>query len=68
MYCEMSSTPMTRTLRATPVFTIEVPTDRPYMKLVQAVLTSKAAAAVAPMRCWTAEAEFGTVSSLLQLP
>ena len=59
---------MTTTLRATPVRTMEVPTDKPYMKLVHAVFTSKAAARVAPIRCCTAEAEFGTVSSLLQLP
>ena len=59
---------MTRTLRATPERIIDVPIDSPYMKLVQAVLTSKAAALVAPMRCCTPEALFGTASSLLQLP
>ena len=51
-----------------PVLIIDEPIDSPYMKLVQAVLTSKAAACVAPIRCCTPEALLGTSSSLLQLP
>jgi hypothetical protein len=52
----------------TPLLIIDDPIDRPYMKLVQAVLTSNAAACVARMRCCTPEALLGIVSSLLQLP
>jgi hypothetical protein len=51
-----------------PLLIIDDPIDSPYMKLVQAVLTSNAAARVAPMRCCTPDALLGTVSSLLQLP
>jgi hypothetical protein len=51
-----------------PVLIIDDPMDSPYMKLVQAVFTSKEAARVAPMRCCTPDALLGTVSSLLQLP
>src|SRR5271166_6623925 len=68
MHREISSTPITSALLTMPVLIIEEPIDSPYMKLVHAVLTSNAAACVAPIRCCTPEALFGTVSSLLQLP
>ncbi len=47
---EINSAPMTNALRTTPVRIIAVAVERPYRKLVQAVLTSIAAAALAPMR------------------
>src|ERR1700683_837485 len=68
MYCEISSTPITSAFLTMPLLIIEEPIDRPYMKLVHAVLTSNDAACAARMRCCTAEALLGTVSSLLQLP
>ncbi len=68
MYCEISSTPITSAFLITPLLIMAVPIDSPYMKLVQAVFTSKAAAWVAPIRCCTPEALLGTSSSLLQLP
>ncbi len=68
MNCEISSTPITTAFFTTPVRIIAVAVDSPYRKLVQAVFTSIAAACVAPSLNWTPEAEFGTVSSLEQLP
>ena len=68
MYWEISSTPITSAFLTMPLLIIDEPIDSPYMKLVQAVLTSNAAAWAAPMRCCTPEALLGTVSSLLQLP
>ena len=68
MYWEINSTPITSAFLTTPVLIIDEAIDSPYMKLVQAVLTSNAAARVARMRCCTPEALLGTVSSLLQLP
>ena len=68
MYWEISSTPITSAFLTMPVLIIDEPIDSPYMKLVQAVLTSNDAARAAPMRCCTPEALLGTASSLLQLP
>src|SRR5258708_23809391 len=68
MYWEISSTPITSAFLTMPLLIIDEPIDSPYMKLVQAVLTSKAAARVAPIRCCTPDALLGTSSSLLQLP
>ena len=68
MYWEISSTPITSAFLTMPLLIMADPIDSPYMKLVQAVLTSNEAALSAPMRCCTPEALLGTVSSLLQLP
>ena len=63
MYGLMSSTPMTTALRTTPVRIIAVADVRPYRKLVHAVLTSIAAAPVAPSATCTADELLGTCSS-----
>ncbi len=68
MNCEISSTPITTAFLTTPVRIIAVAVERPYMKLVQAVLMSIDAARVAPSLNWTPDAELGMVSSFEQLP
>src|SRR5512145_482102 len=68
MYGVISSTPMTSAVFTEPVRIIAVAVDRPYRKLVQAVLTSIDAALLAPISTCTPEALLGTCSSLLQLP
>jgi hypothetical protein len=68
MNWEISSTPITTAFLTTPVRIIAVAVDRPYRKLVHAVLMSMDAALVAPRRYWTPDAELGTVSSFEQLP
>src|SRR5688572_10666969 len=64
----MPSTPTTSALRTTPVRIIAVAVDKPYRKLVHAVLTSIAAAFVAPMSSWIAEAVLGTCASAEHVP
>ena len=68
MNCEINSTPITTAFLTTPVRINAVAVERPYMKLVQAVLMSIAAAFGVPSLSWTPDAELGTVSSFEQLP
>ena len=65
---EIHSTPTTSAVFTTPVRIIAFAVDRPCRKLVQAVLTSIAAAVPAPSFTESPDAEFGMCSSLEQLP
>src|SRR5688572_33368858 len=68
MYGVMPSTPTTSALRTTPVRIVAVAVDSPYRKLGHAVLMSIAAALLAPISSWIAEAGFGTCSSAEHVP